>query len=70
MYAGNMIAITVKFNRKIPDVFKGVKVNIAVALVIKVMPTRTYTVLSTLTHFVINVPFFNNYNIFLSHDML
>lgn len=70
MYAGNMIAITVKFNRKIPDVFKGLKVNIAVALVIKVMPIRTYTVLSTLTHFVINVPFFNNYNIFLSHDML
>lgn len=70
MYAGNMIAITVKFNRKIPDVFKRLKVNIAVALAIKVMPTRTYTVLSTLTHFVINVPFCNNYNMLLSHDIM
>lgn len=42
MYAGNMIAITVKFNRKIPDVFKRLKVNIAVALAIKVMPTKEH----------------------------
>ena len=53
-----------------PDVFKRLKVNIAVASAIKVMPTRTYTVLSTLTHFVINVPFCNNYNILLSHDIM